>query len=903
MEYSGFKQSLVSISVAAICMTASQTALAEQAEVKKDVEVISVTGSRIKRQAATASPVQDIDLEALHANGSLSLGEVLQELPSVGSSLNGNGSAGTSHGTASLNLRNLGANRSLVLVNGHRWVNGAGTRGFRDFVDMNTIPQAIIKRVEVLQDGATAIYGADAIAGVVNLYTYDDFEGLEVKTYYGETTEGDKETFNVDLLTGTNLGEANLMFAASYVDQKPVYTQDRELTAVPLNGLASSTPEGFFIENNLADVVDFSIPSAGITRNPGADGNTIANWRAVNSDDKFNRYDNNYVIGPSERTSVYTQLVMPVGQVNLKAEAMYNLRESDQQFSPALSSIRGSRGFYIPDDSRVNPFGVEFSGSDFRHSSFFMNNDYRVNEQKVETTRFALGLDGEVFDGWTWDSFVSYAKNKGEFTSNNQMHLDKLALGMRACDTTGIEGDVSDLVAGCVPVNIFNPLTEEMVDYVNFTGHDENEASQVDFTANISGFLYELPAGDIGAAFGIEYRKEKGEDTPDSTINSDPRINTYRTTSSSPREGTVGEYDLKEAYAEFSIPLLADKPFVEYLELSLATRYSDYSTFGSTTNSKIGLLYTPFEQLSFRANWAEGFRAPSILELFEGQRLTFSAVSDPCSADASLPGCSGVPAGYTQPFTNVQVTTGGNRQLVPETSENKTVGLIYESEFIENFSFTLDWYEIEIDNTISEFGAQNNLDLCAYQNKNCDTITRDSTGEIMDILDGPVNLNATRVSGIDFVSYYSLQSDFGDWSFNANISKLNDLTEYTTLSDGSVEKEDLVGTAASRESYPEWRGTFSTTWKHDAWSANYNLRYIDSTTEQVAGEPRGIGAVTYHNVSAGYQFENNMAVKLGINNLGDKQPPSSLTNLNINFDQNTYNPTGRFVYMQLTYKL
>ncbi len=903
MEYSRLKHSVISLAVATACMSTSQHVLAEETSAEKNVEVIAVTGSRIKRQEATASPVQNIDLEALQANGSLSLGEALQELPSVGSSLNGNGSAGTSHGASSLNLRNLGANRSLVWVNGHRWVNGAGTRGFRDFVDMNTIPQNIVKRVEVLQDGATAIYGADAIAGVVNLYTYDDYEGLEVKTSYGETSEGDKETFSLDLLSGTNIGEANLMFAASYVDQKPIYTQDRKLTAVPLNGLTASTPEGYFVEDNLADVVDFTIPSAGITRDPNSDGSSIDSWRAVNSDDTFNRYYNNYVTGPSERSSIYTQLVVPIGSVNFKAEALYNKRESDQQFSPALSSIRGSRGFVIVDDESVNPFGVEFSGSDFKHGSFFMNNGYRVNDQKVETTRFAMGLEGEVFDDWSWDTFVSWAKNKGEFTSNNQMDLDKLALGLRACDTSGIDGDVSDIAVGCVPVNIFNPLTDEMVEYVNFTGHDKNEASQVDFTANITGTLYELPAGYIGAAFGIEYRKEKGKDTPDSTINADPRINTYRTTTSSPREGTIGEYDLKEAYAEFSIPLLADLPLVDYLELSLATRYSDYSTFGSTTNSKVGLLYTPFEQLTLRANWAEGFRAPSILELFEGERLTYSAVTDPCSTDASLPGCSGVPSGYTQPFTNVQVTTGGNRQLVPETSKNKTVGLVYESNLIENLSFSLDWYEIKINDNISEFGAQNNIDLCAYQNKNCDTITRDSSGEILDILDGPVNLNATRVSGVDFVTYYSLQTDHGDWSFNANVSKLNELTEYTTLSDGSVEREDLAGTAASRESYPEWRGTFSSTWKHDAWSANYNLRYIGSTTEQVSGEPRDIGSVTYHNISGGYQFENNLAVKLGINNLADKQPPASLTNLNINFDQNTYNPTGRYMYLQLTYSL
>jgi len=900
-----FRKSAIALAITSASTIFSAPALSAQdeAEVEKEVEVISITGSRIKRQSETPSPVQDLDFEALNQTGSMSLGEVLQELPSVGSSLNGNGSSGTSHGSSSLNLRNLGANRSLVLVNGQRWVNGAGTRGFRDFVDMNTIPQAIVNRVEILQYGATAIYGADAIAGVVNIYTHSDYVGTSIKTYYGESSEGDRETANIDLLWGKDIGDSNIMFAASYVDQKPVFTQDRELTAVPLNGLTSATPEGLFRESSLQNVVDFDIPSGGITRNAVDDGSDIENWRAVNSDDKYNRYYNNYVVGPSKRTALYGQAIVPFDNINLKVEALYNKRESNQQFSPALSAVRGSRDFMIANDSSVNPFGVEFSGSDFRHSAFFIENGYRVNDQKVETTRLGIGVDGELSDNWDWDGYLSWAENKGEFTSNNQMHLDKLALGLRACDASGIEDDVSDLAASCVPVNLFNPLTTEMVSYINFTGHDKNKASQIDFTLNATGSLFELPAGDLAMAVGIEYRKEKGEDTPDSTIGSTPRINSYRTTSSSPRLGTVGEYDLKEAYAEFSIPLLDGEAYAEYLELSLATRFSDYSTFGSTTNSKAGLLYTPVEGLSFRATWAEGFRAPSILELFEGQRLTVKAVSDPCADDNSLPGCTGVPAEYEQSDSNVQVTTGGNGLLQPETSENTSVGLIYIPTFMDDFSITVDWYDIEITDTISEFGAQNNLDLCAYQNQNCEVITRNSLGEIDNILDGPVNLNETTVSGMDVVMRYAMENKSGDWSFSANFSKLNELTEVATLSDGSTQEKDLVGTAASRESYPEWRGAISANWKQNDWFAAYSARYIGETTEMVSNEPRDISSITYHNISGGYHFDNGLSVKLGINNLADKQPPSSLTNKNINFDQNTYNPVGRYLYVQLDYKL
>jgi iron complex outermembrane receptor protein len=899
-----FRKSAITLAIisASTIFISPTFAAQEDTEVKEEVEYISVTGSRINRTRETPSPVQDLDFEALNKTGAMSLGEVLQELPSVGSSLNGNGSGGTSHGSSSLNLRNLGANRSLVLVNGQRWVNGAGTRGFRDFVDMNTIPQAIVNRVEVLQDGATAIYGADAIAGVVNIYTHSDYVGTSIKAYYGQASEGDRETSNIDFLWGKDIGESNLMFAASFSDQKPIYTQDRELTAVPLNGLTGYTPEGFFREDDLA-TLGLGFDGSDITRDFGADSTDLSNWRDPVDADEYNRYDNNYVVGPSERTALYAQYLAPVGDINVRIEALYNKRVSDQQFSQVLSSVRGSRGFTIANDPAVNPFGVEFSGDDFRVSQFMTDNDYRVNEQNVETTRLGIGADGDLSDDWSWDTYFSWAQNKGEFTSNNQLHLDKLALGLLNCDTSGIAVDVSDLETGCVGVNLFEPLTTAMVNYINFTGHDKNKASQIDFTLNATGSLFELPAGELAMAVGIEYRKEKGEDVPDSTIGSDPRVNSYRTTSSSPRLGTIGEYDLKEAYAEFSIPLLEGESFAEYLELSLATRFSDYSTFGSTTNSKAGILYTPTEGLSFRATWAEGFRAPSILELFEGERASVAPITDPCSTDKTLPGCVGIPANYTQVDSNVPITTGGNAFLQPETSENTSVGLIYIPTYIDNFSITLDWYDIEIENTISEFGYQEILDLCSSENRNCDVISRDSLGEITNIIDGPINLNSTSVSGMDVVMSYAIDHQSGQWDFSANFSKLDELTEVSTLSDGTTQEEDLVGTAASRESYPEWRGSISANWKQNDWFAAYSARYIGETTEMVSDEPRNISAITYHNISGGYHLDNGLTVKLGINNIADKQPPSSLTNTNINYDQNTYNSVGRFFYVQLNYKM
>ncbi len=892
-----------------LCLPAlalAQNASGDQQTAEENIlEEVYVTGSRIKRQDEnSSSPVQTLSEDDLRVDGSLSLGETLQTLPSVGSSLNSNGSAGTSHGTSSLNLRNLGANRSLVLVNGHRWVNGAGTRGFRDFVDLNTIPQAMIERIEVLQDGATAIYGADAIAGVVNMHTYQNFEGGRVKAYYGSSSEGDRDTLGLDVLLGKTFGRSNWMLAISHVDEDPIYTQDRKLTAIPLNGLALGTPEGLFRESGLAGVVGFPVPSAGITRDPGVDGSVISNWRAANtSTDTFNRYHNNYVVAPLERTAIYLQNVTEFGNdMAFRFEALYNERKSDQLFSGATAVIRGSRGFRIANDPRVNPFGIEFAGSDFRVENFFEDNGQRDNVQNVETIRIGAGLEGSFSNGWSWDSFLSWAENEATFESRNQLHLDKLALGLRACDSSGIAVDVSDLAAGCVPVNLFNPLTAEMIDYINFTGHDVNRSEQIDFTFNFTGDLFNLPAGPLAFAAGFEYREEKGVDTPDSIINSDPRINTYRTTSSAPRDGTNGKYDLNEVYVEFDIPLLSGHPAAQDLRVQAATRYSDYSTFGGTTNSKLGLLYRPVDALMFRGTWAEGFRAPSILELFEGVRETAVPVIDPCNGGGSgLPGCAGVPPSYSQTNTNETATVGGNPDLQPETSENISLGFVVTPVDIEGASLTFDWYNIQIDDTISSFGAQNLLDLCATTGRRCNFVRRDASGEILNIADGPINLNSTEVEGYDVVLRYAMDTNAGVFDFSLSASRLLEFTEQSTLADGTVLVDEKVGTARSREAYPEWRGLFTARWSKDAWSANYSLRYIGDSDEIVDDQPRHIREMTYHNISGIYQFNDSWAVRLGIDNVFDRQPPSSLTNLNINFDQSTYTAVGRFYYAQVTF--
>jgi iron complex outermembrane receptor protein len=887
----------VAAAVSLVLGTAAAPTPAHAQEVAKNtgelLEIV-VTGSRIRRKDETSlSPVFTMDLGDIESSGIVSIGALLQELPSVGSSLNSNGTAGVSHGTSSLNLRNLGANRNLVLVNGRRWVNGAGTRGFRDFVDLNTIPMVAVERVEVLKDGATAIYGADAIAGVMNIITFKRFDGLEVRGYLGSSSRGDGEAVKADLLWGNAGDWGSVMLSGNYTKTDPIYVEDRSFSKVPLNGLSTSTERGRFRGGG-------QFGGARFTRIDGATGDSAADFRPfVDPDDRYNGQTGQYLTGPLELAGLYGQARIGLGgDTELVLEGLFNNRKSDQRFAPVTPTLRGTEGFVIPADHPYNPFGVQFSGSSLDINRVLVQNDYRLNEQDVDTLRFAAGLEGSFSNGWGWDAFYSYAKNDAKWTSRNQVDRDALALGLGPNDRCAANN--------CTPINIFGTLTEEMIDYINFTGHDENGTRQSDFVANLTGDLYELPAGQLAFATGIEYRKEEGFDRPDSIINSAPVFQNNRRTTSQPRDPTRGEYDLWEAYLELSVPLVADKPMFESLELEAAVRYSDYSTFGGTTNTKFGLAWRPVQDLLLRATVAEGFRAPSINELYAGLRETNLPAVDPCSGGgAGLPGCAGVPPTYDQADyggTTVRSLVGGNPDLQPETSDNLSYGFVFTPSALDGFSITMDWYDVEIEDAISSFGSQRLLNLCANTGQRCEFVTRGAEGEIVRLIDGPINLDRIKTSGLDTTIRYDFLTDSaGSFRLMLDMTYLDNLTYYFTDEDGSIRVDNRTGKSAFREAYPRVRGNASVSWARNQWAANWTLRYLGTTNEGPVPETKGdIPSRLYHDIWAAYEVDSwQTTFTLGIENLFDEMPPVSIVNTNINFDINTYNPRGAFGYLRV----
>ncbi|OYQ34608.1 hypothetical protein CHU95_11440 [Niveispirillum lacus] len=866
------------------------------------LEEIVVTGSRImRRDATTVGPITTLTSADIAAAAPLSVGQLLQQLPGAGSSLNSNGTAGVSHGSSSINLRNLGtggtANRVLVLVDGNRWVNGAGTRGFRDFVDLNTIPMGIVDRVEILKDGASAIYGSDAIAGVVNIHTKKTFDGADAKVMGGVTSRGDARSLSAETTLGRVFGQGSFLISASYVDQQPIFIEDRKLTTISLAGPTAAGPLGYYRLPGVTTGTNRLVKIA------GAAGTSPSDFRLWTAADSVNAETGTYAVGPSERTGLFGRLTWDfLPTVRGKIEGMYNKRLSDQKFSPLVSRIRGSDGMTMPANHPFNPFGRAFSGSTFDIQRQLVEMDFRYNEQNVKTQRYAAGLEGEFDLGteWRWDLFYSYARNDATFTSRNQIDQDKLALAIGPNDRC--------VANSCVPINIFGTLTPAMIDYIRYNARDENGTRQQQAAFNISGSLFDLPAGELGMAAGVEYRKEEGYDDPDPIVSATPRFQTFRRTTSAPRDPTRGQYDLWESYLELNVPLLADLPLVQSLDLSAAARYSDYSTFGDTITTKLGLSYRPISDLMIRSTFSEGFRAPSISELYAGARQTNLPATDPCNGGgAGRPGCTGVPTTYNQrDFNNggILSTVGGNVLLQPETADTWSVGTAWTPDMVDGLTVTADWYQIKIDNAISSLGSQRLLNYCANTGERCELVRRAATGEITNLQDGPVNLNRIEVEGIDLTVRQQFETEFGNIEAVIDAAHLIRYVNFITNEDGSITVDDRTGRSdVLRESYPRWKGTGSLRWSDGPWEAGWRGRYIGKTTEVVGNPVNGghIPAIIYQDVQLGYEFESiGVNLTLGVDNIFNVQPPASSVNQGANYDINTYDIRGTFLYSRLS---
>ena len=939
----------------ALCLLLAAPAVAGAQETPRtttELDRVEVTGSRIKRaEVAGQVPIQTLTRSEIERTGMNSIGEVLQQLTGSGSALNakfnssGNfgfppDGSGVGAGSAQVDLRHLGAKRVLVLVDGIRWVNESSASGVGAATDLNTIPLAIVERIEVLEDGASSLYGSDAIAGVVNIITRRDFDGGQVTLNYGEYSKGDGTQKGVDLAWGTRGDRYTLFLGASWTKQDPVYAIDREQARFPIPGTglafgSGGIPQGHFkfldpITGTTQDIV----PNTGAST-PRYDGSAGCNrtddYHCFTSADRFNFAEYNMVLTPSERKGLFGQFRFDITDtLQWYVKALANRRESTNQAGPEplFFGPDGATGNPLADNIVVsalnpyNPFGFDLvsSGNMSLIGRRPVEGGARIFEQEVNTQYFATGLVGQFEAGsrsWFWDVNGMYSKNKAEQTNYGSYDIFKVNMAL------GDPG-VCAATPGCVPLNIFGgagSITPDMLRWIQPVVRDRSQNELSLFTANLSSDLFTLPAGPVSFATGYEYRKYEGRYDPDPlTV-----IGHYNGVPSLP---TSGAYDVNEAYLELSIPIFANNAIGEKLDLSLAGRYSDYSTFGGEFTPKYGLRWQVTNDFVLRTSYAEGFRAPSIGELYGSAARADLQLFDPCSiglggtAPRGNPAnCAalGVPGGFQQANSQISVTTGGNSALDPERSRSFSAGFVWSPWFgsnaswSERFDVEVTFYRHTIEGAIQAINAQTQLDLCVdtLDPLYCDGISRASTGAVSGFNNRLTNLGSIKTDGWDVDMFWTLpESSAGQFKIGWQNTFVG---RYEALGAAGQRQPQKPGVEVSDSSIPEWTSNANLSWTLANWNASWTVRHISKLTEDcgdavafpVCGNQaegtNELKATTFHDLQVGYKIDwmKGLQLSAGLNNVFDKDPPICLSCSLNGYDASTYDiPRGRYWYLR-----
>ena len=943
-----------------------------------DLEEVIVTGSRIRRNPLNeATAITEIGYAELEQTGLTNLGDMLQNLPITGSAPNsqfnvpGNSGfpqdgAGIGAGAVQLSLRNLEAKRTLILVDGKRWIAGASASGVPSTVDLNTIPDNVIDRVEILQDGASAIYGSDAIGGVVNIITNRDFEGFRLDAQSGSyLSDSDGESTSLGLLWGGGNDTTSIVFSASYADERGIETANRARSAFPNPNATSCNVTGSFCSSFTPQgryVLGPNFGFASITLNDGVlnDGMTnipvfdpldpaSADFHAFTGADRFN-YNGpgfNYLRTPNERVNLYASATHEVGpSVNLVAKASYTNRSSATKAAPeplCLGNGCGNRindNFFISALNPYNPFGIDLSVAN-GNLEFFgrrpLESGGRLFFQDVNTYFVSVGLEGEFETAgrnFYWDATGSYGDNRGFQEKFNSHNAAKLQIAM---------GDPAICAAtpNCVPFNFFGgqgpngtgSITQEMLDFVTYTQRDFSEQTLINYSFNIGGDLFEMPAGTAGFAAGVEYRDQQGSFRPDPVAERGE-------TAGIPSGATAGEFDVTELYAELNLPLVQNGDM--FWEVNLAARSSDYSTSGSESTYKVSTLFQPMDELSLRGSVSTGFRAPGIGELFGGAAREDFTFLDPCadvlatagSANGgrdtpqpqniidncanpavggdNSPGFAGVPVGFIQLNPSLSSVSAGNASLTAETSDAFTVGAVWskdvDASWIESFTVSLDYYDLEVEDAVQGRDPSDVLVACVdtLDPLFCNLTPRAVSGSL-DVIDNQLqNIGGIESSGFDLLlSYASPEFGWGRLDATLNATFLSDFIEKTANPSGGETSTDRTGTHTNetfQRAFPELRWTTSFNWMRERWSGNLAFRWTDEMT--LSGGTT-VDSAMFTDLRVSYSpaiMNDSLTVSLGFNNVLDEDPPICFPCGVIGMSTVSHDLPGRVGYLRVSYE-
>ncbi|MCF8503946.1 MAG: TonB-dependent receptor [Caulobacter sp.] len=922
-----------------------------------EVEALVVTGSRIKRSEFTSpAPIQVITAESSTLEGLVDTTEILQQSTLASGSFQVNNMltgfvVDGGPGVNTISLRGLGATRTLVLLNGRR-VGPAGVRGTVGPVDLNVIPNSSIERVEILKDGASSIYGSDAVAGVVNIITKSNLDGAELSAFYKAGEEQGGEYLRLNGVWGKTFDRGFVTVSADYSEQKALRRSDRDNLACSSDYLQNAAtgaridylgldgqPKCYNVINNVFDYPQFyggffqyrdpalagvypATPglqpdptrfggglAAQLIRSARANAGMPESYPYANYDSPYDQ--NRTVISPVKRSTLFGTFGYDITPgAELYGEFLYNRRESQQdsvrQLFPSVVANNPNNAVFattgLTDRGIMRPIiAIPYSFA-----------------QEVDYTRGVIGLrgtfDGAFLNNWDWDLFYQFSRSDGEYTGDivyNDRVRATTATAL-ACDNTLITisnglpgGNCSTLPAGGIPWYTSRVISgdftaaERAFLFATETGTTTYDQDLVE--GSISGDLFTLPAGPVGAAIGFQWRKESIDDTPGITSQ------TYNIWGLTSAGRTAGDDTIKEVFAEFAIPVAKGMPGIESLDLSLSGRYTDYASYGSNSTYKVGLNWQIVPAFRARATYGTSFRAPALYEQFLGDQTGFLGQTsvDPCiqwqnSTDPILQfNCGTNPAGPMLPAgygggTNgsALIYSGGGTGLKAEESKAYTLGVIWTPSFID-LSVAIDYFDISLTDQVTKFGAGNIVEQCYSRtsfptNFFCTQFVRGGVGinfGITEVHDDYINIAEEKNRGIDLTLRYQHEFDLGrltlDGQFTWQLATSTELQVGTGI-------DDFNGTTNGYDG-PDFTGQLGARFDSGDWTFNWATDLIGkgSDTEPFGGDvfsstryqtnvyyKQYTEFTAYHDISVRRKFDT-WTVVGGITNLFDERAPSA----------------------------
>lgn len=926
--------------LALICAGCAITtgAYAQEAQQQVELEEVTVTGTRLVRDGANApTPVTVVSSERLTNLGATNIGQVLSTLPSFRATTNPQTSGIQPKGAGSslADLRGLGATRTLVLVNGKRFVPST----FEGTVDLNQVPTLLIDRTEIVTGGASAAYGSDAVAGVVNLMLDADLQGVRTQLQYGQTERGDGETYTAAIAGGTSfMGErGHTSLAFEYEDSNGTgdcYTRDWCAEEYQVITAGAGRPANQPANNILPHAHTVVAVPGGLISAVNGTSTTAAAARSVLVGTSFRADGTPYAFQYGTKfagNSTFMQggegyngyigaplMVTPTTRSNVFSHTVFDLTDTvksslDLSFGRAKSHGRGAQtrdmsgltlaadNPYLPAATRsaLTSAGVPLtSATTFNLGRMGDDFGYTDNRTQSDVYRALIGFDGELSGSWSWDISYQYGGvDYDQVVGNNRIQEQVIgtqnpgspscsATATAACTRIQLAADATTAPNGtivcrstltnpnngCVPVNLFGlgNYSDAAYDYLYGTSYVNYELTQQAADANVRGDLFSTWAGVVPLAVGLEYRRLHAATTADPAT----ATSGFYVYNTSELAGTV---EVKEAYLETAVPLLADLPFAKSLELNGAVRVTDYNTSGNVTTWKYGVVYEPVDWLRLRATKSKDIRAPNTDELYRGNSTSFVTVDGQLTTQIS----------------------GGNPDLLPEEADTFTAGLSLRGMgMFEGFRASVDYYDIEIADAISTLTAQTTVNRCRNEGLYCDRITFTGTTP-SNIRVVSLNLNLLETSGVDIELGYNLPlSLFSSTPGTLDFSILATHVDHLTTTDSSGLAIDRAGVTGNNVSgggagVPNWQVNGLVTYATEPVTVTMEARFIEDglfdATLYAPNQPNynpaasssinrnHVASAVYFNLGATYKFtgtkDSDVEVFAGIQNLLDRDPP------------------------------